>query len=245
VARNGRGFTKSITSEGIDARPAAEQGVRMTITTLSRTHISNGCLTEYDAFTDLLEGLTEEQWDAPTRCDGWQARDVAGHVVGLAEDTAAGAPGSRTPDEEAASVRHETPAGAAARLRAALASIRAFIDVIDDDAWAGPSGVPDLTLGDGVLTLWYDTYVHGDDIRDAIGEAPQRGASLDAAICYLARQLTTRGWGPATLALDDTGRYDIGAGGPAITGDAHEFMLVATGRADASATGLEPGVSIY
>jgi uncharacterized protein (TIGR03083 family) len=217
----------------------------MTITTHSRTHVANGSLAEYDAFADLIEGLNEDQWNATARCAGWQVRDVAGHVVGLAEDTAAGVPGSRNADEEAASVRHETPAGAAARLRAAVASFRALLEAIDDDAWAGPSGVPDLTLGDGVLTLWYDTYVHADDIRDAIGAPSERGAGLDATICYLAKELTGRDWGPATLALDGTGRYDVGAGGPEITGDALQFMLVATGRADASTMGLEPGVSIY
>jgi uncharacterized protein (TIGR03083 family) len=217
----------------------------MTITTHSRTHIANGSLTEYDAFATLVEGLTEEQWNAAARCTGWQVRDVAGHVVGLAEDTAAGVPGSRNADEEAASVRHESPAGAAARLRAAVASLRALLDVIDDDAWAGPSGLPDLTLGDGVLTLWYDTYVHGDDIRNAIGAPSDRGAGLDATVCYLAKELTTRGWGPATLALEGAGRYDVGAGGADVTGDALQFMLVATGRADASTMGLDSSVNIY
>ena len=217
----------------------------MTITTHARTHIANGSLAEYDAFADLVEGLSEEQWNAAARCEGWQVRDVAGHVVGLAEDVAAGKPGSRNADEEAASVRHETPAGAAARLRAAVASFRALLDVIDDDAWAAPSGVPDLTLGDGVLTLWYDTYVHADDIRDAIGAPSERGAGLDATVYYHARELTARGWGPATLALDGTARYDIGDGGTEITGDALQFALVATGRADASTIGLDRGVNIY
>jgi uncharacterized protein (TIGR03083 family) len=217
----------------------------MTITTHSRTHVANGALAQYDAFADLVEGLSEDQWNAPARCDGWLVRDVAGHVVGLAEDVAAGVPGSRNAEEEAASVRHETPAGTAARLRAAVSSLRALLDVVDDDAWAAPSGVPDLTLGDGVLTLWYDTYVHGDDIRDAIGAPSERGAGLDATVFYLAKELTTRGWGPATLALEGTGRYDIGAGGPEITGDALEFVLVATGRADALAIGLDSGVNIY
>jgi uncharacterized protein (TIGR03083 family) len=217
----------------------------MTTTTHSRTHVSNGCLAEYEAFAALIEGLTDKEWNAPARCLGWQTRDVAGHVVGLAEDTAAGVPGSRNADEEAASVRHETAAGAAARLRAATTSLRALLDAIDDDAWAGPSGLPDLTLGDGVLTLWYDTYVHADDIRDAIGRASERGDGLDATIAHLANELTNNGWGPATLALDGTGRHDVGGGGPEITGDALQFMLVATGRAEPSTMGLEPGVSIY
>src|SRR6185437_7892378 len=114
----------------------------MTTTTLSRTHLSQGALAEYDAFADLIEGLTEKEWNAVARCTGWQARDVAGHVVGLAEDTAAGVPGSRNADQEAASVRHETAAGAAARLRSAIATLRSLLDAIDDDVWNGPSGVP-------------------------------------------------------------------------------------------------------
>src|SRR5438874_10351508 len=206
----------------------------MTTTMLSRTHVSAGCLAEYEAFAALIEGLNDKEWNAPTRCVGWQARDVAGHVIGLAEDTAAGVPGSRNAEEEAASVRHESPAGAAARLRAATATLRALVDAIDDDVWNGPSGVPDLTLGEGVLTLWYDAYVHSDDIRAAIGRASERGDGLHASVVYLAAELTKRGWGPATLVLDGEPRHDIGAGGPEITGDALQFVLVATGRADAS-----------
>ncbi|HUI49128.1 MAG TPA: maleylpyruvate isomerase family mycothiol-dependent enzyme [Acidimicrobiia bacterium] len=217
----------------------------MTTSTSTRNYVSNGCLAEYDAFAALVEGLNESQWSSAARCAGWQARDVAGHVVGLAEDTAAGRPGSRNADEEAASVRGESPAGAAARLRAAIGALRALLDVIDDDAWNGPSGVPDLTLGEGVLTLWYDTYVHADDIRDAIGEPSARGAGLDATIEYLAAQLTARGWRPATLVLDDVQPRDVSGGGAEITGDALQFMLVATGRAEPETMGLEPGISIY
>jgi uncharacterized protein (TIGR03083 family) len=217
----------------------------MTTTMLSRTHVSVGCLTEYEAFAALVEGLKEQEWNAATRCVGSQVRDVAGHVIGLAEDTAAGVPGSRNFEEEAASVRHESPAGAAARLRAATATLRALVDAIDDDVWNGPSGVPDLTLGEGVLTLWYDTYVHADDIRAAIGRTSERGPGLDATIAYLAGQLTARNWGPATLALDEVGRHDVSGGGREITGDALKFALVATGRADASTIGLDSSVNIY
>jgi uncharacterized protein (TIGR03083 family) len=30
---------------------------------------------------DLLESLTPEEWDAPTLCDQWKVRDVAGHII--------------------------------------------------------------------------------------------------------------------------------------------------------------------
>src|SRR4051812_16443441 len=37
------------------------------------------------AIADLLDGLSAEQWEAPSLCAGWRIRDVAAHVslVGL------------------------------------------------------------------------------------------------------------------------------------------------------------------
>src|SRR6185436_10539354 len=120
---------------------------------------------EYESFAALVESLDTKAWARPTRCTGFEVRDVAGHVIGLAEDVAAGKPGSRNAEEEAASVRGDTPAQAAARLRAALETITAIAAGADDAMWNAPIGVGDLTLGDGVLLLWYDAYVHADDIR--------------------------------------------------------------------------------
>jgi uncharacterized protein (TIGR03083 family) len=212
---------------------------------LERTDVARGALDEYEAFAALIEPLDAADWDAPTRCEGFCVRDVAGHVVGLAEDVAQGVPGSRNAEEEAASVRGDSPARVAARLRTALDTIRPLLDSLDDETWNGPSGVPDLTFGRGVLTLWYDVFVHADDVRAALGAPSKRGAGLAASVEYLAGELAGKGWGPATLALDDVPPHDVGDGGREITGDALQFVLVATGRADPATMGLEPGISIY
>ena len=180
---------------------------------LERTDVARGAIGEYQAFAALIDALDASAWDAPTRCDGFLVRDVAGHVVGLAEDVVRGVPGSRNAEEEAASVRGDSPAQVAARLRAAVASIQPLLEALDDDAWNGPSGVPDLTFGRGVLTLWYDAYVHADDIRAALDQQPDPGPGLAASVEYLAGELTNRGWGPATLRLDGMPSYDVGDGG--------------------------------
>jgi uncharacterized protein (TIGR03083 family) len=230
----------------MDERPCRRQDSRMaTTTTLSRPFVTNGLLREYAELAALVTSLGDEEWAAPSRCAGFDVRDVAGHVIGLAEDVAAGRPGSRTAEEEAASVRDDSPVDAAARLRGALGTIEAIAAGATDDMWNGPSGVPGLTLGEGVLTLWYDTYVHADDIRHALGRPPARGDGLHASVAYLASELTKRGWRPATLAFEGMPRYDVSGGGAAITGDAHRFVLVATGRADAATMGLDPSVNIY
>src|SRR5689334_16357191 len=134
-----------------------------------RTDVARGVIDEYESFAALVESLDTKAWETPTRCEGFLVRDVAGHVVGLAEDVAKGVPGSRNAEEEAASVRGDTPARVAARLRAAADAVRPLLAALDDDMWNGPSGVPGLTFGRGVLTLWYDAFVHADDIRAALG----------------------------------------------------------------------------
>ena len=50
----------------------------------------------------LIRSLSPEDWDATTRCDGWQVQDVANHVVGTVAEVAAGTVRQKTPEEEAA-----------------------------------------------------------------------------------------------------------------------------------------------
>ena len=35
------------------------------------------------ALCDQLDGLTDEQWNAASLCDGWRVRDVLGHLVSV------------------------------------------------------------------------------------------------------------------------------------------------------------------
>ena len=42
---------------------------------------------ERTEFADLCDGLTAEQWDAPSLCTNWRVRDVVGHISGGANLT--------------------------------------------------------------------------------------------------------------------------------------------------------------
>jgi hypothetical protein len=65
-------------------------------------------------------------------------------------------------------------------------------------------------------------------------------------VSHVSDLLTTAGWGPATLALDGMQEFAVsGGGGQRITGDPLEFLLVATGRSDPSAFGLDGTVNVY
>jgi uncharacterized protein (TIGR03083 family) len=218
--------------------------------TLSRTEVSDGILAELDAFGDLLASLQPADLAVPTRCTGWTVGDVAGHVVGQMTDVADGRlEGLATPEVTEREAK-ERAGRSAAELRAELADDRAraaeMLAVFDDAAWNEPVGTDfDGTLGEGVLALWHDAYLHADDMRAALGRPSERGEGLRASIHWVARDLNQRAWRSATLALDDMDVLDIRGGGEKITGDPHGFLLVATGRADPSPFGLDESVNIF
>jgi uncharacterized protein (TIGR03083 family) len=213
---------------------------------LTREQVTQGTLDEWERFAELVEGLDGSQWSAPSRCEGWEARDVSGHVLGTAVDVETGVFGSRTPEDQARAYHDLSPREHAAELRRSAAELGKLVAALDDNAWAAPSPVPDLTIGDGILALWYDTWIHGDDIRAAVGLPSERGAGLTAAVVHVADELGKRQWGPATLALQGLPELAVGqADGRKVEGDPLQFVLVATGRDDPAKLGLDASVNIY
>jgi uncharacterized protein (TIGR03083 family) len=218
--------------------------------TASRIETTAGFLEELDRFSALVRSLDETEWTTASRCDGWTCADLAAHVTGTLTDILAGRfEGLGTPEvteREVVERRGRTPSELADELDEDHAGAAALLDAFDDDAWNGPApaGIPG-TLGDGIETLWFDTYVHAEDIRAAIGRAAEPGPALAPSVRHIAAQLELRGWGPATLELTGFDRVAIGGGGPVVKADPLEFVLVASGRADPAPLGLDEDVNIY
>jgi uncharacterized protein (TIGR03083 family) len=213
---------------------------------LTRQQVVQGTVDEWELFAELIAGLDEAQWTAPTRCEGWEVRDVAAHVVGTVCDAVVGKVGHRSPEQEAAEGRHLAPREMAAELRRAAAKLGELLAALDDAAWAGPSPSPDFSMGEGVLALWQEAWLHADDIRAACGLPSVHGTGLPATAEFVAGRLAKREWGPARLALHGLAELSVGtANGRVVTADPHRFVMVATGRADAAELGLEPSVNIY
>jgi uncharacterized protein (TIGR03083 family) len=220
------------------------------MTVLDRTEISAGFLAELDAFGELLRTLDPSDLDTPTRCAGWTVRDVAGHMVGQVTDVVNGRiEGLGTPEvteREAKERAGRSAAELVVELAEGRAGVAALAEQLDDAAWNAPVATDfDGTLGEGVLALWFDGYLHADDIRAALGRPPVQSDGLRGSIHWVAVDLRRRGWGPSTLALDGVDVIEIGVGGEKITGDPYEFLLVATGRADPSPLGLDESVNIF
>ncbi|WP_028649903.1 maleylpyruvate isomerase family mycothiol-dependent enzyme [Nocardiopsis sp. CNT312] len=205
---------------------------------------ADGAIDEYEKFCDLVAGLTPEQWDAPTRCEGWAVRDVAGHVFGVAVDITDRASGQRSADDQAAAYRGLKPAALAEDLRGKARALRGPFAGMSERSWTSP-GPMGYRRGESVLLLLQDTYVHADDIRAALGLPSDRGPGLAATVDFVRFALERRGADPARFVLEGVGTVEVGEGGPEVHGDPLDFVLVGTGRKDPAACGLDTVPNIY
>jgi uncharacterized protein (TIGR03083 family) len=218
--------------------------------TLPRTEVVPGLTAELEAFGELIGPLDPAAWATSTRCEGWAVADVAAHVVGSIADVVSGQleglGSSEATAREVAERKGRSPAELVQELVAVTKLASDLAAAFDDASWDTPApGGYEGTLGQGVEALWYDTYLHADDIRAALGQPSERGPGLRAGVHHVAFELGKLGWGPATLAFEGIEEVPVGAGGAKHTGDALEFVLVATGRADAAALGPDAPANIY
>ena len=143
---------------------------------------------------------------SPDMSSGSIADVVSGQLDGL------GSP--EVTAREVAERKGRSPAELVQELAAVSKLAADLAAVFDDDTWEGPGpGGYNGTLGQGVEALWYDTYLHAQDVRAALGQPSSRGPGLRASVHHVAHELNTRGWGPATLAFDGIEEVPVGAGG--------------------------------
>ncbi|MGW4893347.1 maleylpyruvate isomerase family mycothiol-dependent enzyme [Kitasatospora sp. NPDC004240] len=173
---------------------------------------------------DLLDGLTAQQWDAPSLCTGWRVREVAAHMsMGfrhplprvLAELVRSGGSLDRTTDR-------------LARADAAAATPARLADWLRDNArhpWKPPVGGPAAALGHDVVhglditvALGLDRRVPEERLRPLLDRVTRRGARFFGA--------DLSGVQLRAVDLD----WSFGSG-PPLTGTAQDLLLVAFGRA--------------
>jgi uncharacterized protein (TIGR03083 family) len=188
------------------------------------------------SLADMLEGLSESQWNTPSLCAGWRVKDVAAHVAlapqvpgpwtMLVEGVRAGGRFHKLNHDYA--VRHAERKGAdlVAELREHASSRR----------------LPRVT---NVRNILFDVLVHGQDI--AIPLQIPRQMPKDAAQAGVER-VWTMGWPFGVARPLKRFRYvatdvDWAAGdGPEVRGPVAALLLLLTGRRAALPELCGPGV---
>jgi uncharacterized protein (TIGR03083 family) len=199
----------------------------------------------WEAFAAMIEPLAEQEWTKDTRCEGWEVRDVAGHVTGMTTQAASGEPTS-DPDQQAIAFRHLEPAAMAAALRNAATRLGPSLHDLTQQQWEAPFGDRFPTLGEAIQTLLHDTHIHGDDVAVAITGRPWEGPGLWAAVNTVTVRLHRRGWSGPTIVIDD--KRVLAAATPTqgtVCTEPRDFVLAATGRLAPGVLGLDDQVNIY
>lgn len=231
-------------------RPRFERDVAMTL-----------AATEYERVADLLDQLSPEQWEADTDCPEWDARAMAGHMLGMIQMAASLPEMIR---QQAASTRQAKREGGLmidaltalqVEKNAALTSAEIASEVrrLAPRAVRGRRRPPAFIRNrvmkeetDGWWTFGYmydviltrDPFMHRIDLTRATGmpmlaTAEHEGVLVDDVV----REWAQRHGSPYTLELSGPagGRWDEGDG-EHLAMDAFEFCRAVSGRAPA--TGL-------
>lgn len=143
---------------------------------------------EWQAMDDACAGLDEEQWKRATCLPGWSVQDQVAHVVGI-ERMLLGEP---APDVDVSHLDHvRNDIGAMAevwveelrplpgsevleRFRKVTAARLDALRSMTQEQFDAPSWTPvgkDETYGRFMRIRHYDSFMHGNDVRDALGVA--------------------------------------------------------------------------
>lgn len=178
---------------------------------------------ERKALATTIEGLTPEQWNTPSLCDGWTVGFLAGHVLAGAEQT----PGHFLAGMVTTGFRFSSLMERDARDRDNLSAQQIAERLLDRTTTTNHPPAP-------VMAMLGEVVVHGEDIRRPIGV--QGTVADDAANACL--QMYTKSSFPVggkkrigglRLVATDTG-WAYGAG-PEVSGPAMSLLLAMTGRA--------------
>jgi uncharacterized protein (TIGR03083 family) len=159
--------------------------------------------------------------------------------------------GLGTPEVTARQVderRGRTSIDLADELRTSAKAAAELAEAFDEAAFnaEGPQG-NGQTLGYGLEALWFDTYLHGGDILDALDLPMTSASGFAPSVSHISDTLTQEGAKPATIRLSGLDEFLVSGGDDTrvIAGDPVQFILVATGRAEPATMGLDPEINIY
>ncbi len=195
-------------------------------------------LTERDALLPLLRQAPEETFGRPTACPGWSVRDVLAHCSSALTRAAGGTLHAFTPELNEADVDE--------RRRWPLADVLAELE--RGYTGAGPVITGAAPRLDG---LALGEWVHGGDVRDALGAPGAYGSDGFADACVLLADrarirkaplvqvtlpgaslslgMAADGRPPAALSTDETTLIRLYAGRPA---DPASYQLTGAGPAE-------------
>jgi uncharacterized protein (TIGR03083 family) len=170
------------------------------VTRLDKSDVLSGLFASWDSIDRVISDLPDAQWSEQTALPGWSVHDVVAHVVGT-ESMLQGV-GTPEADVDVSTLKHVrndigvlnerwvrklrslSHADLLARFRATTAERREALSAMGEEQWfaltATPAG-PD-SYGRFMRVRTFDCWMHGHDIRDAVGHSDTDFAGPDTRL---------------------------------------------------------------
>jgi uncharacterized protein (TIGR03083 family) len=154
---------------------------------IDKDSVVGALVEEWEAIGELLEGLPDSSWEAPTPLPGWVVRDVVAHIVG----TEAALSGEPMPSSDrdlkqlehvrndiavlnevwVESLRSSPPSGVLSRFRDLTAQRSDALRAMSQADFDAPSWTPagQATYGRFMEIRAFDCWMHEQDMREAVG----------------------------------------------------------------------------
>ncbi len=117
----------------------------------------------------VVQRVPAEQWDAPSCCEGWTARETAGHAAWLIRNVGSlAADAGPTAEQPEAEVLGNDPAAA---FRTIAAETLRALDQEGALQQIAQTPFGEMPLDNFLGVVWVDPMIHAWDIADAVGIA--------------------------------------------------------------------------
>lgn len=175
---------------------------------LGQPALVEALLTLWDSLEDLLSSLTPEQWALPTCLPGWTVSDVVAHIIGTEAMLAGETMPTVTTDVSVLphvandiaafneiwveSLRGTPPTDVLATFRETVARRAEMLKSMSQADFDAPSWTPvgQATYGRFMQIRIYDTWMHEQDIRAAVGKpGHQNGPAAESSLAEVVRAL--------------------------------------------------------
>ena len=148
------------------------------------------------SLVDVCCGLDAPQWGLPTECPGWTVKDQLSHLIGIERSLLGEAPPAWVAPlgdhVRNAFAQENEPWIATRRAQTGPVVLAEFVAVTElrlatlrrltEDEWAhvGPTIVGEVAYADFMKTRIFDSWVHEQDVRVALGRPGGTGGSASA-----------------------------------------------------------------
>ncbi len=177
-------------------------------------------------FLEMIEGLTDEQWSSPSRCEGWSAKDVAVHLASTnsfwefsIRSGVSGAPTEVLAAFDPVATPAEMVASSNLTTDEIIVSFSTSIESLADlllglaaDDWTAPAEAPPGHVSVSAVAhhaLW-DSWIHERDILVPLGQNSEvESDEVVASLRYvagLAPAIAIASGASGTASFDVTGR---------------------------------------